>query len=275
MSAYTVYVSDLSPTTTEQHLNDFFTFCGKISSISFDAAAHAATIHFEKPQAAKTAIMLNGGTLDGTHISVTSESVHLEGEEKREAETHDGTYRQEDKPKAGIAAEYLAKGYKLSDHILQRAIEYDTKQGISNKFLTYFQSLDTTIGAKALGPEKTVTGKIQETLSQAQVRAKTIDEQKGLSTKAVDYYSKALTSPWGLKVKQFYTTTSKQVLDIHEEALRIADLHKPANTAAAATSSASTTNPPTEPTVQAPGSAGAGITGGPTDVKTTEAPTVV
>lgn len=198
----------MSPTTTEQHLSDFFTFCGKISSISFDAPAHTATIHFEKPQAAKTAVMLNGGTLDGAQISVTSENAHLESEDKHDGETHDGSYRQEDKPKAGsafifyiasfysrepnncsfrsVAAEYLAKGYKLSDHILQRAIEYDTKQGISTKFLSYFQTLDTTVGAKALGPEKTLSGKFQETLTQAQTQAKTIDEQKGLSTKAID-----------------------------------------------------------------------------------------
>lgn len=36
------------------------------------------------------------------------------------------------------------------------------------------------------------------------------------------YYAKAMASPLGLKVKEFYTTTSKQVRDIHEEARRIA-----------------------------------------------------
>jgi hypothetical protein len=35
------------------------------------------------------------------------------------------------------------------------------------------------------------------------------------------YYSKALSSAYGQKVRDFYTTTSKQVFDIHEEALRI------------------------------------------------------
>lgn len=37
---------------------------------------------------------------------------------------------------------------------------------------------------------------------------------------------KAITSPLGQKVKVFYTDTSKQVLDIHEEARRIADHEK-------------------------------------------------
>lgn len=36
------------------------------------------------------------------------------------------------------------------------------------------------------------------------------------------YYTKAFSSPLGQKVRDFYTTTSKQVLDIHEEASRIA-----------------------------------------------------
>jgi hypothetical protein len=40
------------------------------------------------------------------------------------------------------------------------------------------------------------------------------------------YYVKAITSPLGQKVNLFYTDTSKQVLDIHEEARRIADHEK-------------------------------------------------
>ncbi len=42
----------------------------------------------------------------------------------------------------------------------------------------------------------------------------------------IQYYSKALSSPFGQKVKAFYTTTSKQVLDIHDEARRIHETHK-------------------------------------------------
>ncbi|KAI0078238.1 hypothetical protein K474DRAFT_1660690 [Panus rudis PR-1116 ss-1] len=277
MTDYTIHVSQLSPQTTHQHLHDFFTFCGKIQSIEFNESAHTATIHFEKPQAAKTALMLNGGTLDGAHISVTSENVHLDGEDKHhDSETHDGTWSQEDKPKAGIIAEYLAKGYKLSDSILQRAIEYDTKQGISTRFLSYIQELDKKIGQKAVGPDQTVSGKLQEAVAQAQAQAKAVDEQKGLTAKAADYYTRALSSPFGQKVKQFYTTTSKQVLDIHEEALRIANLHHkyggsgshPAGGTHDSSTGLGSAAPPLDPAVQStgiptPGSAGAGISGGP------------
>jgi len=238
MSTYSVNVSNISPNTTEANLRDFFTFCGKITSIEHNAAAQTATINFEKPSAAKTALMLNGGTLDGSHLNVTSESVHADA-----PDTHDehpagaeggAPFDQSDKPRAGIAAEYLARGYTLSDSVLQRAIDIDSKQGISSRFLSYLQSLDSGLGSRVVGPEKTISGKAMETLTGAQAKAKEVDEQKGISKTATDYYAKALAHPLGQKVFSFYTTTTKQVRDIHEEARRIADHQK----AASATTSA-------------------------------------
>ncbi|EGN98110.1 hypothetical protein SERLA73DRAFT_138379 [Serpula lacrymans var. lacrymans S7.3] len=228
MSQYTVNVSGISPSTTETHLHDFFSFCGNIKSIDHkesDASSKSVAIHFEKPSAAHTALMLNGGHLDDATLHVTSTSVHPDHHDNEEH--HPGAHiEQSDKPRAGIAAEYIAKGYKLSDHILQRAIELDNNQGISKRFLSYMQGLDTSVGKRALGPDQTISGKVQSTLQGATTRAKTIDEQKGYTKSAHEYYSKALSSPFGQKVFSFYTTTSKQVLDIHEEARRIADEHK-------------------------------------------------
>jgi hypothetical protein len=42
----------------------------------------------------------------------------------------------------------------------------------------------------------------------------------------VKYYSKAIQSPLGQQVRDFYTSTSKQISDIHEEARRIASQQK-------------------------------------------------
>jgi len=229
MSSHSVNVTSIAPQTNEEHLRDFFTFCGKITSIDFqNTEPKSATIHFEKPSAAKTALMLNGGTLDGAHLTVTSDTVHQDEEGD---ELHpDGHIEQEAKPRAGIVAEYLARGYTLSDSILEKAITMDSEKGISTRFLSYFNSLDKSLGAKALGPDKTISAKVQETLVAAQAQAKSVDEQKGISKSASDYYTQALTSPWGQKVREFYTTTTKQVLDIHEEARRIADERKTTST---------------------------------------------
>ncbi|KAF8967097.1 hypothetical protein BDZ97DRAFT_1917048 [Flammula alnicola] len=219
MSTYTV--SGIAPTTTQAQLHDFFTFCGKIASIDYQEKASTATIAFEKPNAAKTALMLNGGALDGSTLTVTSDVIHQD-----EDHPTPGSYEQSDKPRAGIAAEYLAKGYKLSDQILQRAIEIDSKQGISKRFLAYFHTLDKSVGERALGPDQTISAKVQTTVDHAAQQARALDEQKGYSKIAHDYYLKAIASPFGQKVKAFYTETSKQVKDIHEEARRIADQEK-------------------------------------------------
>jgi len=221
--------------------------------------------------------MLNGGTLDGAHLEVTSDVVHPDREDTQ-ASHHDGPPEQSDKPRAGIAAEYLARGYTLSDQVLQRAIEMDQKHGISSRFLSYIQSVDSKLGEKTLG--QPISGKVQETLASATQQARTIDEQKGITKQASDYYTRAITSPWGQKVKEFYTTTSKQVLDIHEEARRIAETQKASGSASSGPTAVSTATgtaaPPLDPAVHSvsvPGSAGAEIAGG--DVKTSEAPTVV
>ena len=99
--------------------------------------------------------MLNGGTLDGAHLEVTSAS---DAEPKASVLPTGSTgaspigsgipgaageISQEDKPavsdqahtmsnmlirvKAAIVAEYLAHGYVLGDHIVERAIEFDRK----------------------------------------------------------------------------------------------------------------------------------------------------
>lgn len=102
-----------------------------------------------------------------------------------------------------VAAEYLAKGYSLSDQILQRAIEIDSKQGLSRRFVSYIQSLDTSLGARALGPGKTLSGGLQGTIAQA----KAVDEQKGYSKQAGD-----VRSPYLLHLLQLIPTPLPPVL---------------------------------------------------------------
>lgn len=61
------------------------------------------------------------------------------------------------------------------------------------------------------------------------------------SSQEQKYYSRAVQSPFGQKVFSFYTNTSKQIGDIHEEARRIADTHKTAGTGTNAEPAAPTT----------------------------------
>lgn len=81
--------------------------------------------------------MLNGGTLDGSTISVTSEDVEAPAlanvqpvqstaQTPSEKEGHD--VEQEDKPRSAVLAEYLAHGYTFSDDIIEKSIAADKRE---------------------------------------------------------------------------------------------------------------------------------------------------
>lgn len=130
-------------------------------------------------------------------------------EEAKERAEHD--LEQEDKPRSRIVAEYLAHGYMISDHAIQKAIALDKKHGFSTQFTTALQSFDKKYGATD--------------------RAKGLDESYKISDRAASgwrglnsYFEKAMGTPSGQRLREFYVQTDKQVRDIHNEARRLADL---------------------------------------------------
>ncbi|ORY73878.1 hypothetical protein BCR35DRAFT_281487 [Leucosporidium creatinivorum] len=246
---HSVTVSGLASTTTQATLEHFFSFCGKIASVAQEGTT--AKVSFIKESAAKTALMLNGGTLDGSTISVTSEDVEapalanvkpVESTAQTPSEKEGHDVEQEDKPRSAVLAEYLAHGYTFSDDIIEKSIAADKQYGISSRFLSFFNPLATKVSTAA-----------QPHVERASEKLAQVDEKQGLSLKAnaaaiigAKYYQAALSSTVGSKVHAFYTNTSKQVLDVHEEALRIKESKKAA--ASPTPASADTTAPAPIPT---------------------------
>lgn len=60
------------------------------------------------------------------------------------------------------------------------------KQGISKRFLDYIHSIDSTLGQKALGPDQTISGKVQSSVSGGISQARSFNEQKGVTKKVGD-----------------------------------------------------------------------------------------
>ncbi|KAK4700948.1 hypothetical protein P7C70_g5291, partial [Phenoliferia sp. Uapishka_3] len=194
--------------------------------------------------------MLNGGTLEGNVITVTSDDTEapslanvkpVDSNAPTHAETEGHDVDQEDKPRSAVAAEYIAHGYLLSDTAIEKAIAADKQYGISSRFLSFF----TPLAAK-------VQGVAQPHVERAATKLHEIDDKQGLTLKAsaaaiigAKYYNAALASPFGSKVHAFYTSTQKQVLDVHEEALRIKEQKK--------------ANSPTSPTTAEAPVPGAGL----------------
>jgi hypothetical protein len=215
--ATTVHVKNIGTKTEDKEVKDFFSFCGKITSIEVvsEGETKSATVTFEKETAAKTALLLNNTKLGDHEISVSgSGSPEDDGNHfKHQGERDTDEITQEEKPRARILAEYLAHGYLVADTGLKTAISLDEKHGVSQRFLSTIQNLDKKYHATD--------------------RAKATDQTYGISQRANSlltglnsYFEKAIENPTGKKIANFYTTSQRQVSDIHTEAKRLAELKK-------------------------------------------------
>jgi len=214
----TVHVKNISSETRESEIRDFFSFCGKISSltVSSTGATQSTDVTFEKATAAKTALLLDNTQLGPNVVQVSSSTSASETSAEKSAyseteASHDDHVAQEDKPRSRIIAEYLAKGYKISDTAVQKALDLDQQHGVSSTFTTALTNFDQRLHAR-------------ET-------AEKVDSKYGITETATagwrslnSYFEKALGTPSGQKVRDFYVAGNKQVMDVHNEAMRLAGL---------------------------------------------------
>lgn len=219
--AATVHVENISTKTSEDEIKSFFSFCGKIQTISVTATGNdtqSASVTFEKAAAAKTALLLDNTQLgpNSVQVSAAKSIDELAGEKSTSAEeAKDGDHHieQEQKPRARIFAEYLAHGYVISDKAIESALAADKQHGVSAKFFNALNNFD----------QKT----------QATQKAQAVDQRLGVTNKAfagwaslTSYFDKAATTPTGQKLRAFYDQGNKTVMDVHNEARHLADLKK-------------------------------------------------
>ena len=71
--SFRVLVSNLSPSTDEAALRDFFSFCGALSAIELlpSGDVQQAVVHFKTKQSAETALLLEGALLADRCIAIT------------------------------------------------------------------------------------------------------------------------------------------------------------------------------------------------------------
>jgi len=131
-----------SETPLDQTLKDFFSFCGTITSLTVHDKE--ATIVFQTPEAARSALLLNGASLQGnTQLTVEA----LPGVAQLppvEATTH----VEAPAPKqtnVSIIESLLAEGYHLADTATQQARQLDDQYQLSQKANSVFQPISTKV----------------------------------------------------------------------------------------------------------------------------------
>ncbi|GMM30265.1 hypothetical protein DAMA08_030100 [Martiniozyma asiatica (nom. inval.)] len=206
--------------TSEDKIKDFFAFCGTVSHIahlSEEDKTKTVKVEFANESAVSTALLLDGAELEGSIISVSAESFD---ESKRalanNEDSSEGHIPQEAKPKTTIFAEYLAQGYKLSDILINKAIKFDQDKGLSQKFSGILSQLDAKCADLNIDEKM---GKIHN-----EANAKLDWDQnvaKGKGTLA-DYYDRFKHDKYGSKIDSLYQNAANNVLEVHEQAKRIA-----------------------------------------------------
>ncbi|ODV87152.1 hypothetical protein CANARDRAFT_186411, partial [[Candida] arabinofermentans NRRL YB-2248] len=230
----TITASGIPLTTSDTKIEEFFTFCGKIKSISTvdqTDKTKSIKVEFVNASAVSTALLLNGAELEGGSIRVVEEGLSKQPAIPEDSNAQSttttgatsssadvgGDIAQEDKPKATILAEYLSHGYTFSDGLVQKAVEFDQKNGLTSNFKNFLGNLDSKYH---------IQDKNQQLLETANTNLG-LDRKitKGRNTLS-SYFDKFKNDKYGSKVHQFYQNVTTDAKQVHEEAKRLADLKK-------------------------------------------------
>lgn len=137
------------------------------------------------------------------------------GDNERSVDSPEQNETQEGKPKSRIAAEILANGYMLQDHVVAKGLEYDNKYNVSSRLTGFLSSLQSSakqfdekyrIWDKAVGIDQKykIGEKVQTAAQTAQTKAQA-----------------ALQTPTGQKVQDLANQTLAQIAAVHYEAKKI------------------------------------------------------
>lgn len=243
-----ILASNIPEKTPIAKIEHFFSFCGKIYrmekyDLSNAEGEQSVQVFFTNPSAVSTALLLNGAEFEGREIvvrefndgNIPHEGARVggaPGEAKARQEgiapapglggEHDeDDIEQESKPKSAIFAQYLSQGYVLSDQLINKALDYDKKNGYSSKFQQFIGDLDKKYG-------------LSEKQKQLNEQVEATDEKYKVSDKLKWYFEKAKGTGIGSRVHDFYTRGAKEAQEVHAEARRLASEKEAAEAAEAA-----------------------------------------
>lgn len=237
----TIIASQIPINVPESKITEFFSFCGKIKNLEvIDKTEKTKTIkvEFEKSSAVSTALLLNGAEFEGNQIEVSepagqnSSSLSNDNEtssrEINEKEINNSDIDQESKPKSAVIAELLANGYVLQSSLVNKAIEFDQKNGISDRFRNFISGLDNKYHLQE--KNKQIVDEANNRLGQAYDQANSQWNLEGYWNSGVrtwnSYFDKFKNDKYGSKVHDFYTKAATDAKAVNEEALRLAELKK-------------------------------------------------
>jgi len=150
-----VYVTNISPSASEKTVTDFFSFCGKINSMTLrtlEGGTKEAVIEFQTDAAAKTALLLTNALIVDRPIAVvpytgpaqqSDEQVSHESKvDADEIQQQHHTVPDQERTKTSVIASLLAAGYSLGADAVDKARSYDEEHGLSQTIMGKAQQIN-------------------------------------------------------------------------------------------------------------------------------------
>lgn len=174
--------------------------------------------------------------IDDSHITAAPYFETTSAEDKTPEQDNAEPTRQENKPKSRIAAEILANGYLLQDHVVAKGLEYDQKYNLSSRlqnYLTQLQAngndcyrymkhlfhwrLNVLLLVKTFDEKYRIWDKAKEYNEKYKIQEKVNSAAQTAQNKA----QAALQTPTGQKIHEFANQTLAQIAAVHYEAKKI------------------------------------------------------
>jgi len=195
-----VFVTNISPSADQGTVNDFFSFCGKITSLSLAATeggdgAQESVVTFESESAAKTALLLTNAMIVDRAIKVEplqqAQAPHPEDAQMSSDEIKQKPFNVPDdqRSKTSVVASLLAAGYTVGTDTLTKAKDYDDKHLITLSL----QNGAAAVKARALAIDEQykVSENFQAATTRLQQAVNQIDESYGISQRVSTGYNTA------------------------------------------------------------------------------------
>jgi len=266
-----VEVANIAKGATEADLATFFSFCGKLSNIDLhsaeDSKTQTATVTFEKPHAARKAVLLDqtkligypSAPLDITLVPSTPDSPNiLAHDDNHDQDVEVGHDIPEDYGTgARMASELLASGYDLADNTILALLKFDNQYKVAEKLRRYLTAFDKKVGASGAIKAGTDTVKSVDQSLHVSDKASSVFKTVAsfFSNVAGSLQEQANKTALGREVAALYTEGEKTVNHVRAEGARLYELEhdgrKPGETLSLLTGTA--TDPATtinQPSIQ-------------------------
>jgi len=191
VNARGVLVKNISPAADAKMINDFFAFCGKIESLSLQAAeggAQESVVVFETESAAKTALLLTNAVIVDRSITVEplpdAHAAPPAAAQMSAADIQQKPFAVDyaQRSKTSVIASLIAAGYSVGTDTLSKAKEYDEKHMITLQLKAGAENIKAK--AKEIDETYKISETVQAGVNKVSDTAKAVDQRFAISSTA-------------------------------------------------------------------------------------------